>query len=215
MKIESTKSQVLVGKDLSGALIQLHITEYQALTTRATYWMILQAGLMPVVPVYLVLALDVWKSGEIMKEVVIWGAVAGLFLIGFVWSWTLVEIYTVVSYIERFLRPMVEKVVDTEMFWGYEPYLTKGRPTPLIWVDLPIPLLATVAFALAAVARYADHSRWDIVGASFNIGLLVVLWRYNLTAYRIRKQWSASDKTLAKKFEGYLSRRRTRNNKRA
>jgi hypothetical protein len=30
------------------ALLQLHIAEYQALTTRASYWIVLQVGLLPI-----------------------------------------------------------------------------------------------------------------------------------------------------------------------
>src|SRR5437868_4189465 len=113
MNNQTTENHSLTGKESSNALIQLHIAEYQALTTRGSYWIILQASLIPIVPIYLALAVEVWKSGTIVREVVIWIAVAGLQLIGIVWGQTLVEGYNVVRYIECYLRPLIDKEVGT------------------------------------------------------------------------------------------------------
>src|SRR6266446_9227898 len=60
-----------------GALIQLHTSEYQALSTRASYWIVLQVGLLPLIPLYLAMATQVWQYGPSIKRVVIWTTLGG------------------------------------------------------------------------------------------------------------------------------------------
>src|SRR5258708_2627795 len=123
MKTEITEQEQRI------ALTQLHIAEYQALTTRSSYWIILQASLLPAVPIYLALASQVVSKNVMRKEIYVWGALAGLQLIAILWANVLAENYAAVNYIERYLRPLAEDTVRTTLFWGYEPYLTRHRPT--------------------------------------------------------------------------------------
>lgn len=78
-------------------LTQLHIAEFQALTTRSSYWIILQAGLLPAVPIYLALACQVWTANVVRKEIVVWGALLGLQLIAMLWANVLAENYAAVN----------------------------------------------------------------------------------------------------------------------
>src|SRR5438105_2348697 len=142
------------GVEGGSSWIQVYVAEYQALTTRASYWIILQAGLMPVVPIYLALSIEVWKSNVVRKEIVIWSALAGLQVIALVWSQSLCEQFAAVRYIECYLRPLIRRVVHTDLFLGYEPYLTKYRPTnPDIWA-ITLPILGSFVLVSACIHRY-------------------------------------------------------------
>src|SRR5258708_9039570 len=110
--------KILDEKERSIALNQLHIAEYQALTTRSSYWIILQASLFPAVPIYLALAVQVWSANVMRKEIVVWGALAGLQLIGILWANVLAENYAAVNYIESYLYPLVKKIVRMDLFWA-------------------------------------------------------------------------------------------------
>jgi hypothetical protein len=147
----------LTEKDRIDFLTQLHIAEYQALTTRASYWIVLQFSLLPVVPIYLALAAQVWESHAIVKEVVIWGTVAGVQLVAIVWVHTLLDMFAIVKYLELYLRPLVKNVVDTnKLFWGYELYLIGKRPTPAVWGEIGIPFLTFIVLVATFVIRFRE-----------------------------------------------------------
>ena len=184
------------------SLLQLHIAEYQALTTRASYWIVLQFGLLPVIPIYLALAAQVSESGVILKEVVIWGTVAGLQLVALVWAQTALEMFAVVRYIELYLRPLVKSVINTDsVFWGYELYLIKNRPTPALWGEFGVPFLNLIVLVVTFLFRFREISRWDIYGVIVNLILLSILLVSTWKVGKMRREWSASDVKPAQKLE--------------
>ena len=175
------------------SLLQLHLAEYQALTTRASYWIVLQVSLVPAVPVYLALAAQVWQAGVIVKGVVVWATLAGLQLIGIVWSQLMLEEYAAVRYIEFYLRPLIKNVVGSDLFWGYEPYLVKHRLIRQGWGEASISVLGLIVFLITLAARIPEFSRWDAAGAVINLVILRFLWKHSNRARKARREWSAFD----------------------
>jgi hypothetical protein len=150
----------------------------------------------------LALAAQVWQSGAIVKEVVIWSTVAGLQLVALVWAHTLLEMFAVVRYIELYLRPLVKRVVDTDrMFWGYELYLINNRSAPALWGEFGIPSLTFIILVITFLIRFREISRWDIYGVIVNLILLslvlVSVWKIG----KLRREWSASDVRHAQRLE--------------
>jgi hypothetical protein len=184
------------------ALIQLHIAEYQALTTRVTYWLITQTSLLPIVVIYLALATQIWASNIIIREITLWVTVVGLYIIGSVWGNTMLEHYTAVDYTERYLRRMIQKEIDPKsIFWGYEPHLINNRPTPSS-VEMFIVVLSGVVFIIAFLYRYfSGFTLYDIFGSVFSLILLINLAYVSLKAGKIRKTWSRSLINIAPKLE--------------
>ena len=188
------------------SLIQLHIAEYQALTTRGSYWIVLQVSLLPIIPIYLALAAQMWQSGVILREVVIWMTLAGLQIVGIVWAQTVLEQYALVRYVECYLRPMVEKTMSSADFWGYEPHLIKNRAVATAFAEPTVAILCSAFLMITCITRYRirpwlNLSWWDICGVMANLGLLVLLWKRTLTAQRIRREWTRFDQKLAEKLE--------------
>ncbi len=190
-----------LAEDERNALLQLCLAEYQALTTRCSYWIVLQIGLLPVVPVYLVLAVTVWQSGVIIREVVLWTTLAGLQLIALLWAQTMIEQFAIVKYIECYLRRILETVVDGDLFWGYEPYLVMHRPVKSIYGGLSVPFLIVVVLAVTLICRLKEFSRWDFCGVVVNLMLLVIVCWSTYTAGKLQREWSKSDKMLAQKLD--------------
>src|SRR5450631_2924519 len=54
-----------VAQELIPTLSQLHSSEYQALTTRATYFLTLMAGIFPLMGLYLALVVQLWRPSGI------------------------------------------------------------------------------------------------------------------------------------------------------
>ena len=187
-------------------LINLHIAEYQALTTRASYWIVLQVGLLPIIPIYLAMAAQVWQYGPVLKEIVIWSTLAGMQITGIVWAQTVVEQYGLVRYVECYLRPLAEEVVHTKLFWGYEPYLIKRRTIPTSFAEPAVAVISSALLIITCVSRYSMHSWlklswWDACGFVVNLALLYLLWRRRLEAGEIRREWTMFDKKLGERLE--------------
>ena len=187
-------------------LINLYIAEYQSLTTRQSYWMILHVSLVPVIPVYLTLAAQLWERIGSTK-IIAWGTFGGLQLIGYLWAHVMVEYYTTVRYLECVLRPPVKRTIEAELFWGYEPHLSAHRSTSALSWELFFPILGSVIMATISIFRLRDwiinggDPAGDIFGATINLGLLAAQWWPCLSAGRIRRQWSSCSKEVSEQLD--------------
>lgn len=188
------------------ALLQLYIAEYQALTTRGSYWIVLQIGLLPIVPVYLVLAVTVWQSGAIIREVVVWTTLAGLQMLTLLWTQTMLEQFAIVKYIECHLRSLVNPIAGSDSFWGYEPFLMTQRPMPASVGFLLIPCLVAAVFGITVIFRIGEFSRWDLAGIILNGALLLVIASSLNKVMQLQREWSEKDRGLAREIAGQLKR---------
>jgi hypothetical protein len=191
----------LDGKEHTAALNYLHVAEYQALTTRGSYWLVLQFSLVPVVPVYLSLAVGIWSAVTI-KEIVIWATLAGLQALALLWAQALLQHYIAIRYMECYLRPLIREGLDTAKFWGYEPHLILHRPTRADWYELILPILGLIIFLTILIFRLSQQfSWWDGAGISLNFILLVILWNVVLKARRVRIEWSRFSKRVSEALD--------------
>jgi hypothetical protein len=188
-------------------LLQLCIAEYQALTTRASYWIVLQIGLLPVVPVYLVLAVTVWQSGVIVREVVAWTTLVGLQMIALLWSQALLEQFAIVKYIECYLRTVIDTLTPSDSFWGYEPFLVTQRPMPASIGFFSIPGLVGVVFTITVICRLGQFSRWDLAGMIVNGAIFLLVGWSVYKAKQLQKEWSEKNRILTAKIAEHLGRR--------
>jgi hypothetical protein len=134
-------------------LLDLHIAEYQALTTRCTYWIALHYALWPILLLSLTLAAQL--HGWLAQRAVLWGSVIAVQVTLIAYYTSMLEHYAAVHYIEQRLRPLVEAAIGTQTFWQYEAYVNSNRPRgPAWWEYSP---LGVAMLALVAVQYYA---RW-------------------------------------------------------
>lgn len=202
MKEQPVQSSELAKVERDNVLIQLHIAEYQALTSRVSNWLVLQAGLLSLVPIYLALAVQVWSSNVIVQEVVVWLTVIGLFHVGLVWAQTLIEHYTAVRYVECYLRPLIKKIVTTDLFWGYEPHLISNRPVPAVTWEYSIPFVGLTVLVATFLVRVSQGiSAWDIAGVIITFGLMIRLARLSWKAGQIRREWLTCDMEASKALQ--------------
>jgi hypothetical protein len=172
MSPDTKGSEPRVPPDTVALLIQLHVAEYQALTTRATSFITLMAGIWTLVLLYVAFAAQVpmsfprplfwWGSGVILQTMIIF------------WAQFLVEQYQIVRYLEAQLHPLVQSAVGDAMFWQYEPSLAKGRTkAPILW-EYAAAFGVAVAMILVSFIRF-PFSPWDYAGLVINVGLLCAL----------------------------------------
>lgn len=183
-------------------LLQLHIAEYTALTTRGSYWIVIQAGMLTLVPIFLALAGQVNAVAD--RAVVSWGVLAGLTFTAMVWTVFLGEHYKAVYYMECYLRRLIERELGYQaIFWGYEPFLSgRGhRPNPISIGEFLFPAIGI--FALTGVA-YFRNPYWNHIDTLGVIGcgvLTLCLWLLSIEGFRTRRKWYECSKRVAKDLE--------------
>jgi hypothetical protein len=83
MSSEDKASELIMG---------IHIAEYQALTTRCSYWITLQYAALTVILVYLSVAATLWSS-SLDRRLFFWVSSLFLQVIGYFWMQTQGEQY--------------------------------------------------------------------------------------------------------------------------
>jgi hypothetical protein len=198
--------------ELRQLLTQLHSVEYQALTTRATYFITLMAGVFPLIGIYLALVIQLWRPSGISLSVafdsllqyqgrracLLWGNLLVLQVMLFWWGQFLVEQYKIVLYVETDLRAKLRDLVQDRRFWGYEGFLMRGRNEFFAtWWERCAVVGAGLGIATACIVLVAwPHStwskRWDSIGVGLNCFLWSRLYSLSREASLIRRKWQTA-----------------------
>ncbi|MFL6237301.1 MAG: hypothetical protein ACJ76N_29515 [Thermoanaerobaculia bacterium] len=184
------------------ALLQVHLAEYQAITTRNTYWLTLQYALFPILGAAVAVLAQMWNQfgndpsfGSLPHRIIIWLVIAFANVIMIAHTEVGWESYDNVVYLERKLRPKIISLTEgadedsEEAPLGYETYKGNLRGKgPKFW-EVPAPivsvgLLIAVLFLFCAVY----HWTWTDVGAAtINAGLSYRLTQVTLKMIRRRQ----------------------------
>jgi hypothetical protein len=185
---------ILTSEERNKALLQLHIAEYEALMARTSNALLIQAGLLPIIPVYLYLVAQL--SPKVFDQGFLsWTAWVGSQVIATVWSNNLGEHYTVIKYLECNLRPKIEKLFEVEgkdlQFWWYERYLDDNRAVDIkIW-NYVIPAIEAMMFVVVLIYRLKfvlSFHAWDDAGCVVSATLIWVSYKSSVKANKIRRE---------------------------
>ncbi|MGA3288141.1 MAG: hypothetical protein ABSD46_12025 [Bacteroidota bacterium] len=171
------------------ALIQLHTAEYQMLTTRCTYWIIMPTALWPILIGTLLLMTQVQALVK-KPEILVWGAAILVQFVVLIHYETIIEVYRAVFYIEKVLRPRITDLLGDRPYWGYESYLSKFRSKePLLWEYWPfgVSVLTTV---VASAMQIPVYSPMNLVGFTICLVGIFLALQQARNATRTRKAWS-------------------------
>ncbi len=196
--MNNVKNDSAIEEPNSAALIQLHIAEYEALTTRASYWMVMQFGLLsaaPAIPVLGYYLHQVWSSAKV-KTMVGWTTVAVLQLVAMLWANMMLEQFALVKYIECHLRPQIELLSGSSNFWLYEPYLVRHRPINPTWGNYSMAGATAVVLIVFVLVRFSEFSQWDCLGLVINLGCLFILYLMSKRIGMIQRAWAECDQHL-------------------
>jgi hypothetical protein len=134
-------------------LLQLHIAEYNALTTRNSYYIVIAASLFPVLVLVIAGMTARWK--DVSHVLLIWamGLAVQFFSLAMIdnarWQ------YESINYVENTLRPLIVALVGQSTFWAYERHLSKDRALPQWWEYAPA-FWASAAIITAPLGRLYD-----------------------------------------------------------
>ena len=147
-------------------ILQLHLAEYQALTTRITYWITLQYSTAPITGGVLLLLAGV---RDILPPILLIWATATIVEIGIgAYFYTIYEMMNNAEYIEcRLATSIRECFPNAPPFWQYERY----RKGSHVYSPIGIYLMTIPCFGIPCIALWLHWSRWpplscgDVVGA--------------------------------------------------
>jgi len=168
------------------SVVQLHIAEYQALTTRITYLMLAQFSIGGVV---LAAFADLAKTAKWPSATAprVWLGVLLLEIFIAAFCYTVAEMSSCNEYIAKELSLAIRcHLRHTGQFWGYE---GKGRgrfygPRGIYWMMV----WAFLFPCLAAVIRYPQRSLLDYIGASLSLLLIAIVYFMARTAAQTQKR---------------------------
>lgn len=172
-------------------LINLHIAEYNALTTRTTYFINIQFILLTALPAWIIVIVNIWDSK--LEYIYIWGLLLGVQLIGIINAFVTLEYYKIVTYLESDLKPEIIKLIKNKSFWSYESFLIKerGKKNRKNW-SLFFEFLAVIfsGVIIIAIFIYRIHE-WilgDYIGLFLNIIFLIIQFILTNQSKKLRLQ---------------------------
>lgn len=159
--------------------IGLHIAEYEILMTRNTYWATIQFSVAPAIAIYITLLVTAWEAIKISKttaEIVVdqknllWLALFGAELFVLAGYNCVYEVYNNVRYVEKHLRPTIDKLLRSPSYWQYERVLEKQRGLEFFVVEC----WATAAVVIAEGVISVQEMPWRGYDFLWFAGTLVV-----------------------------------------
>ena len=157
--------------------IDLHIAEYNTLTTRCTYFLNIQNILLTALIAWMVVIGTIWNSKA--EYILIWGFLFGCHIIALINVNFSYEQYNMIRYIERELKPKINALVNNEAFWNYEPYLEKERKKNNKWINVfeySAVVLSLLIIVTIGIYRFRHWVGFDILGLLLNLLLSALLF---------------------------------------
>lgn len=169
-------------------LLLVHLAEYNALTTRVTYWLTLQFAVWPIMMGLGALLALLW--GKLPNTVVLWGGALLAQMFGVMWYAVTIELYRAVRYIEQDLRPLVEAAIgNRSRFWNYERrnHEDRGEFLPFIW-EWPVALGGLIIVGWISIRRPLPWGMGDYIAFASNALLSLGMVVAAINARKIRRQ---------------------------
>ena len=173
------------------SIIQIHIAEYNALTTRSTYFINIQNILLTALIAWIIFVASIWKSN--CENTLIWILLLGSQLIAIINANFSYEHYTIIKYIEKELKPKISDLINQNWFWNYEIFLKEARSTNMrhygvILLEFLAVVLLGILLIAIIVYLFRKWTNLDSLGLLLNLILFAFIFiqTYKCTKLRLR-----------------------------
>jgi hypothetical protein len=170
-------------KKLAQMELDLHIAEYNALTTRCTYFTNIQNVVLSVLVIWTTVMIGLWIKNP--TYLISWGTILGAQAFGIISAVLLYEEYNIIRYLESVLKPRIGTLIYNGQFWGYQSFLIKQRKESYkIW-EFSTVILTGFIITVVAVTRIPWE--WgDFLGFILNFFALYVFGSKTYSSAKIR-----------------------------
>jgi hypothetical protein len=168
-------------------LLQLHVSEYQAIVARNSVWQSMQAGFVPLLLVFYALIAQLWSTVD--HAVLAWLSLLVFELVSFVFGQTTLEVYDNVRYVETVLRPALKNLLGTDAFWMYERWVRPRRLKFAFWYEALPTILTLPALGVTSAWRYGERALGDWLAFATCIVLYLLLVLLNIRMVRTRREF--------------------------
>jgi hypothetical protein len=156
-------------------LLHVYVAEYNALTTRCTYWITVQVAMLSLILILIGVGTQAWQYFTAHHDLLVFVCILGVQLVTLGWLQIGLEIYTTVSYLECTLRPRLEDLVGGHgKVWSYETFLAGRRGTGPMFQEYILAVINIIVLTGAAV-KYKPASGFSGVVLGLNVVLVVAL----------------------------------------
>ena len=170
-------------ENLKKMQIDLHIAEYNALTTRCTYFTNIQNLILSVLVIWLTVMIGLWIKNP--SSIIAWGTILGSQIFGILSAVLLYEEYNMIRYIESFLKPIINNLLNKKIFWEYQSFLISQRKESYkIW-EFSIIIITGIIIITVSITRFPwDYG--DFIGFVLNFLTLYVFGSKTYSAAKLR-----------------------------
>jgi hypothetical protein len=174
-------------------ILQFHVAEYQALTSRSTYYIYIAFSIWPMLILLFTLVLPMWS--EARSIYLLWFlCIASEFAL-LLWienSWMQ---YNNIFYIEHLLRPQIAIQLPKENVWAYEKYLADQRKAKAQWWEsypawiAGIILLGVSLYRVHAIVAHETSWRnwWEAITFCISCFLFLAIVKKTRRLIRLRR----------------------------
>jgi hypothetical protein len=165
-------------------LLNLHISEYNALTTRQTYYMSMQIVLIAAALAWPLVFVSIWHKGP--DYLVIWCFIFGWQIIDLMIIFCFYDSFLIVLYLENKLKPKIGKLINSDNFWGYHPFLSKKRGRIYSSIELFNIIGVIVLFTFVIKYQCKTWTLGDWIGLVINIVPFIFLIKVTYNSIKTR-----------------------------
>jgi hypothetical protein len=149
--------------------LDVHIAEYAALTMRNTNWITLQYAIYALAAAYLSFVIQAKSS--LATGRLVWVSLLVLQMLAWAMLQTQFEIFVNVAYLERHLKPKVQKLIGGSACWEYETFIGQRRASGFTRFEWRFGLLGFFLLVASGVAwlvyRTIVHTHWTMEDAAW------------------------------------------------
>jgi hypothetical protein len=183
----------------SKMMLQLHISEYSALTTRHTYLITLQYGIISILIIFLTFVYSYRHS--IDANIFFWVTFAGIQAFILILNNNIYDINNYIYYIETDLRKMIHSLlteyegsshsINNFDFWKFEYKQSMGR-NPIFSRYLEWFMFAIMLMVFCQLAWYLHPIKtgYERLGCGMNLILLFSNFYFGIKIFKVRKIFS-------------------------
>lgn len=177
----------------SEKIVEVHIAEYQAITSRSTSLILISSSIWPMLILLLSVIGPHWDTQR--NPYLLWSiCTIGEFSL-FYWAENSWQQMNNIRYIEKVLRPELEVALSSQRFWHYEQYLHKQRTAALQWWEAPLPWSGAILLAGVASLRVYSiaktgigwHSLWEALAFCGNVAFFILVVRQSRRIAALRR----------------------------